>query len=286
MVKFKFLALAGVAAFCAQHAFAQDQMNDGAAVVADDRLNALVWQMTSAEYEGAARTAYTTATAALDRALKNKKHSAATEQTGNFAKLPPAIIMDIDETVLDNGPVQVHMLVDTKTRAGELMGKWFDRAVAKPTPGAAEFIQYAQSKGVTVFFISNRNADKEAPTRKNLEAIGVRLPAFDTVFLERERDDWKYDKGARRAEVAKTHRILLLIGDDFGDFTSTWNKTAAERRAIAQEQSARWGKDWIMIPNPMYGSWENAAINFNFRATPDERRKIKHDAVKAFDSGE
>ncbi len=282
---FKAFALAGVAVLFAHSTFAQDNMNDGAAVVADDRLNALVWQMTSAEYEGAARTAYVTAKAALDRALKNKKHSAAEEQTGNFSKLPPAIIMDIDETVLDNGPVQVHMLIDTKTKPGELMSKWFDRAVAKPTPGAAEFIQYAQSKGVEVFFISNRNADKEAPTRKNLESIGVKFPAFDTVFLERERD-WKYDKGARRAEVAKTHRVLLLIGDDFGDFATMGTKPASERRAYAQAQAERWGKDWIMIPNPMYGSWENAAINFNFRATPEERRKIKHDAVKAFDSGE
>ncbi|MBL8644166.1 MAG: 5-nucleotide phosphatase [Rhodospirillaceae bacterium] len=256
-------------------------------VAHEDRLNAILWQMSSAEYEGAARTAYLAARLALDDALKDKTRTAAPEQTGDVSKLPPAIIMDIDETVLDNGPVQVHMLLDAKTRPGELMSHWFDRAVAKPTPGAVEFIQYAQSKGVMIFFISNRNADKEAATRRNLEAVGVKLPAdIDTVLLEKERPEWQRDKGLRRAEVVKTHRVLMLVGDDFGDFVSAWNKPSPERRAVAAEHSARWGRDWIMLPNPMYGSWENAAINFNFRATPAERLRIKRDTLKAFDSGE
>ena len=86
--------------------------------------------------------------------------------------------------------------------------------------------------------------------------------------------------------LTKNYRVLMLLGDDFGDFTSDWNKSSDERRAVAQKEAARWGRDWIMIPNPMYGSWENASFNFNFRASPADRRKMKHDAVKAFDSGE
>jgi acid phosphatase len=277
--------LAGAAA--AEDAAPKPAAPKAEAIAPDDRLNAILWQMTSAEYEGAARTAYAAARVALDDALKDKKRTAAAEQTGDFSRLPPAIIMDIDETVLDNGPFQVHAMLDEDSRGAWLMSKWVERAVARPTPGAVEFIQYAQSKGVTVFYISNRNAEKEAATRKNLEAVGVKLAEkFDTVFLEKERPEWTRDKSLRRAEVTKNYRVLMLLGDDFGDFTSAWNKSTAERREAAQKEAARWGRDWIMIPNPMYGSWENASFNFNFRASPAERRQMKHDAVKAFDSGE
>ncbi|MBL8630345.1 MAG: 5-nucleotide phosphatase [Rhodospirillaceae bacterium] len=282
----KAITLGVALTFFAHVAFAQESATE-APVTPDDRLNAVLWQLTSAEYEGATRTAFAMARVALDKALKDKKHTAAIEQTGKFAKLPPAIIFDIDETVLDNGPNQVRMMLDTKTRPAELMARWHERGVAKPVPGAVEFIEYAQSKGVTLFFITNRNAEKEDGTRKNLEAIGVKLPAtVDTVMMEHEKPEWKFDKGLRRATVAKDYRVVLVVGDDYGDFTSVWNKPTDERRKDAETEAARWGRDWILIPNPIYGSWENAAIKFNFRAPPDERRKIKHDTLKAFDAAE
>jgi acid phosphatase len=74
-----------------------------------------------------------------------------------------------------------------------------------------------------------------------------------------------------------------VLGDDFNDFVSAPRLSSAERRAIAEREKARWGRDWIIIPNPMYGSWESAATNFQFRATPDERRRIKNDVLQGFE---
>jgi len=248
---------------------------------AHDHLYAILWHQTSAEFEGAARMAYAMARISLDRALADPTHTAAEEQKGDFSKLPPAIITDVDETILDNGPFQGTLMKDQPDRPAQTWAAWVERAEAKAIPGAAEFIRYAQEKGVTIFYITNRNSEKESATRKNLEAIGAKLPAnFDTVFLDRERPEWRSDKSLRRAAAATTHRIVLVMGDDFGDFTSSYNKPAAERRQVATQEAARWGRDWIMIPNPIYGSWDNALNNFNFRLPMEERRRMKWDAVR------
>jgi len=259
----------------------QVQAQDAPAIPGDDRLNAVLWTMTSAEFEAASYMAYAVAKTQLDAALKDKSRSAVA-QTGEYTKLPPAIIMDIDETILDNGPYQVRLMNDTVTRPADLMSTWVEEANAKPLPGVIDFITYAQSKGVTIFYITNRNSEKEAATRKNLEAVGAKLPTdVDTVMLEREKPEWTGDKASRRAVVAEKYRVLLLLGDDFNDFVTAQRLPAPERRATAEREAARWGRDWIIIPNPMYGSWENSAINFQFRATIDERRRIKHDTLKA-----
>lgn len=272
----RFLAFALASAFFSPLVHAEESVPHPA----DDRLNAIVWTMTSAEYEASVRMAYAMARTALDAALKNKKHSAALEQTGNFSKLPPAIILDVDETVLSNGPFQVMLMTDTQTRPAEIMSRWVEQADAKPLPGAVEFIQYAQSKGVTAFFITNRNAEKEAATRKNLAGVGIHLPTeVDTVLLEREKPEWTGDKSTRRAEVAAKYRVLLVIGDDFNDFVPAFRVPMAERKALAEKEAARWGRDWIILPNPMYGSWEGASFGFDFRSTPDDRRRHKFEAI-------
>lgn len=252
---------------------------------ANDHLNAILWHQSSAEFEATARTAFAMARIALDAALADKSRTALPDQRGDIVNLPPAIITDVDETILDNGPFQGTLMKEQPARPAMAWADWVEKAIAKPIPGADDFIRYAQNKGVTIFFITNRNAEKEAATRKNLADIGVKFPTdFDTVFLDRERPEWRGDKALRRAAAASTHRILLLLGDDFGDFTSNYSKSTADRRAYAATEASRWGRDWIMLANPIYGSWENAINNFNFRIPPAERRKMKWDAVRTVGS--
>jgi acid phosphatase len=278
----RLLALVVTVAALSLHARAQDA-KPADPIPADDRLNAILWTMTSAEFEAASFMAFATAKAQLDAALLDKSRSAAPEQRGDYTNLPPAIIMDIDETILDNGPYQVRLMYNTTERPADLMSRWVEEANAKPLPGAVDFIANVQSKGVTIFYITNRNAEKEEATRKNLVAVGATFPKeFDTVFLERERPEWTGDKSTRRAAVAATHRVLLMLGDDLNDFVSAQRVPDHERRAIAEREAPRWGRDWIMIPNPMYGSWEGAAVDLKFRATPEERRRIKHDKLRVY----
>jgi acid phosphatase len=73
-----------------------------------------------------------------------------------------------------------------------------------------------------------------------------------------ERADWGSDKSSRRAEVALHYRVLLLVGDDLGDFASNVRTSIPARRDIVLRYRENWGSKWIILPNPMYGSWEAA----------------------------
>ncbi|MEP7362554.1 MAG: HAD family acid phosphatase [Acidobacteriota bacterium] len=225
-----------------------------------EKLVPTLWVQTSVEWPAAAVQAYRNAKLSLDQALKNKKSSAAVEQTAHFAKLPPAIILDIDETVLDNSPGQARQVMGKTGFVPAEWDRWVSEAAAREIPGAAEFCQYAASKKVTVFYVSNRDAKAEEPTRRNLKERGFPLSdSVDTVLLRGEKPEWAAsEKSPRRQFIAEKYRILMLIGDDLGDFLPNIRTTVEKRRELAAAQAARWGRDWIMIPNPGYGSWESA----------------------------
>ncbi|MDK2742878.1 MAG: hypothetical protein NDI90_08175 [Nitrospira sp. BO4] len=217
---------------------------------------------TSAEYRILAQQQYRAAELALDRALNSRDTtwSAAVEQEKPFADLPPAIIMDLDETVLDNTPLEASFILARKPFDRGEFKNWTFRAEAPALPGALEFIRHAQNRGVTVFFVTNRYADEEADTRRNLQKLSISLPIdLDTVLSSGEPPyNWPSDKKDRRIFLAKKYRILLLIGDDLGDFVSLGDNALAHRQQIAEQYADKWGKVWFLIPNPIYGSWDFA----------------------------
>lgn len=226
-------------------------------------LGAIVWTATSAEFAASSVGAFAQASLALDRALKDKKLSAAEEQQGSFARLPPAVILDIDETVLDNSPYQAWLTREGKRFELSTWSAWVEAAAADAVPGALAFTKAAHARGVTVFYVSNRDVSGEAATRDNLVRLGfpVRDAAeVDVVLLLNERPEWTSAKGTRRAAVAERYRVVMLVGDNLGDFTDAAARgSVAERAAVTDAREAWWGSRWIMIANPMYGSWEAAA---------------------------
>ncbi|GMV51908.1 MAG: hypothetical protein AMXMBFR67_34510 [Nitrospira sp.] len=223
-------------------------------------MNALLWMQTSAEYRTLTTLTYRQATAALDLALGDKAWTAALEQEGNFQDLPPAVVLDLDETVLDNQPFDGRLIKDGTRFTSSRWEEWVNEADARALPGSLEFITEAQRRGIAVFFITNRRAKHEALTRRNLERLGLTLSTEpDAVLSEGEAPfDWPSDKSSRRRYLAERYRILLLIGDDLRDFVVGAQDTPEARMALAQHHRARWGVSWFLIPNPMYGTWETA----------------------------
>ena len=217
---------------------------------------------TAVEYEASAIQAYRLAAMQLEAALKDPSWTAAIEQTADASKLPPAVVVDIDETVLDNSYFQARTVRDNTGFTEEGWSRWVAEARATPIPGALDFTRRAASRGVTVFYISNRTAAGEAATRANLRAHGFPLrEGVDTILSRGERPEWQASaKGPRRAHVARDYRILLLIGDDLGDFVVNAAGTVEERRQRTAPNEAWWGVRWIMLPNPTYGSWERALV--------------------------
>jgi acid phosphatase len=248
-----------------------------APVACDERLGALLWFQTSAEYRILAESTYAAARRALDEALADPAWSAATEQSGDFAALPPAVIVDVDETVLDNSPHEAES-VRLGRRHPEGWGAWVESAQAEAIPGAVDFVNYAAGRGVVTYYVTNRNSGQEAATRRNLVAVGFPVDeSAERLMMQDERPEWSSDKSSRRAEVAKRHRVLLLVGDDMNDFTNG-RALPPERRAIAARHANRWGRSWFLLPNPDYGSWERALFGNERGLSQEEilRRKLEH----------
>ncbi len=209
-------------------------------------LQAALWVQRSGEYRALCRQAYALARTRLDEALADPAWTAALEQRGAFRSKPPAVVLDLDETVLDNSPYQTRLLRDGRSYDRKSWSAWVREAKARAVPGALEFCRYAVSRGVRVFYLSNRRAENERPTRDNLARLGFPLAEDPSPLLLRTKES---DKGPRRGRIAATHRILLAIGDSLGDFHSPLSGE--------EEKKVRswFGTRWIVLPNPMYGHW-------------------------------
>ena len=251
---------------------------------ASDLLNAVLWMQRSVEYKASALTAFALARIRLDQALADLNWTGAPkEQAGAYQSLPTAVILDIDETILDNSGYQAWMALKGTTFDPKTWNAYVNTVTSLPIPGALEFAQYADSKGVKVFYVTNRTAEEEPATRKNLEKFGFPMGGnADTMLMTRKQPDWGSAKGTRRAHVARNYRVLLTVGDNFGDFVDEYRGNEAERLKVLEQHKDRWGREWIMIANPSYGSFESAPFGHDFKLPDGDKRRLKRGALDAW----
>jgi 5'-nucleotidase (lipoprotein e(P4) family) len=229
-----------------------------------EQLHATLWMQTSPEYRAISLQVYRQAEARIATPMPG---SAALEQATvpaeTLARLPTAVILDLDETVLDNTVYQARLLRDRATYNARTWGEWVVAGEAEAVPGAREFIARARSLGHTIFYISNRDcttppstaADPcpaKTATMKNLVALGIdAAPDPQRMLLRGERPEWtNSNKTLRRALIAANYRIVALVGDDLGDFVDP-QVFAGDRERL----EPRFGATWFLLPNPIYGSW-------------------------------
>jgi len=252
-------------------------------------LDGTAWIQTSAEYGALTRQTYRSAIDRLEQARNDPKWSAIPAQAKLLSTMPadakaklPAVILDVDETVLDNSGYQAGLVESGEGYSRESWEAWANAGVAEPIPGAKTFLDVCRASGVTVFFVTNRENKLESATRANLEDHGLIQPDDpDTILSKRERDAWGSDKEPRRVFIAKHYRVLLLLGDDFNDFI--WagkHPTPAERRALADKHEAYWGEKWFVLPNPSYGGWERALYGFDDALPRGEKLFFKRDHLR------
>ncbi|HUP65317.1 MAG TPA: 5'-nucleotidase, lipoprotein e(P4) family [Thermoanaerobaculia bacterium] len=261
------------------HAPAPPASRSTPASEADNRLlYSVLWVQTAGEYRALSRQAWAAARTALDHALADPSIVAVVEQPpGATAALPPALIVDIDETVLDNSAMEARLIEDRATFTPERWDEWVQERAATPVPGSLEFLRYAASRGVTVFYVSNREATQEAATRDNLVRLGYPVASEPDVVLLRGEIGEGSEKTPRRASVASRYRVVLMAGDDLGDFLPNARVGVAEREEMVRRYESWWGTRWIVLPNPMYGSWEGA---LTAGAKPEDRDRRLLDALR------
>lgn len=250
----------------------------------DDRLNAVLWAQQAVEYKATTDGIYALAAMRLDEALADPDWTAAPDLQGDgYRDLPPAIILDADETIIDNTPYAAAGVQTGADYTSETWNAWASAGVANAIPGAVAFTRAAAAKGVKVFYVTNRDAVTEAGTARNLEALGFPMGGnVDTLLTKGEQAGWGSAKSTRWAVVAKDYRILLMIGDNLGDFTDAYKGTPEERQAVYEANAGKWGREWIALPNPGYGSWESAPFGHDHRLSADEKRERKRDALEAW----
>ena len=246
-------------------------------------LLAVLFKRTSAEYKANTFQAYASAQRNIDKALADKSWTALLNQKNGYQSLPPAVILDIDETVLDNSEHQVRSI---KNGTNYPVGwkEWVSEESAGALPGVKEYLSYADSKGVKIFYVTNRTHDLEEYTRNNIKALGLPLDNDRDVLLMKNEKGWASDKTSRRDLIKKDFRVIQIFGDQLDDFIPM-EETATSldsRKALIDKYASMWGEKWYMLINPMYGEWEEALYEHCWSCFPEQSDRVNQ-RLKALD---
>jgi 5'-nucleotidase (lipoprotein e(P4) family) len=231
------------------------------------KLFSLVFQQKAAEYKALCFQAYNLAHLRLDQSLQTT------------ANKPKAIITDIDETVLDNSPYGVHQALTGKDYDQNEWFNWSNKVEADTVPGAPTFFKYAALKGVTVFYITNRDEKERHSTLLNLQKFG--FPNADSLhFYPRQTTS---SKETRRQQVMADYDVIMLLGDNLADFSALFDKKTMDQRSQnVIQNSALFGDRFIVLPNPNYGDWESSMYNYNYNLTPNQKDSIIRSVLKSY----
>ncbi len=290
---YKSIAFACAAALCLAGCAAQMPKTPPPAaaapqLAADDSLYATLWQQGALEHDLVYSEVYRDAQSKLLRALHDPhwdalpKSERAAVRHGSLRGLKPAVVLDIDETVLDNSPQQARLIKSGKPEFdNDAFNAWIREADAKPLPGALEFTRYAAAHGVRVIFISNRPRDLTDATIENLKRDGFPITSEgDVLNLGTPTPGCEAkgsNKGCRRELVARQYRVLMEFGDQLGDFLDVADNTPQGRRAAIEPYRDWIGERWFALPNPVYGAWLNALDDG--AKTPHDKRAAEHAAL-------
>ena len=246
----------------------------------EQNITAVLFQQTAAERLAGSLQTFRSARQSLDKALADPTWSALPGQ--NIKGKKTAIIVDVDETVLDNTPYEARMILDG-TKYPEGWVSWGKEAAATEVPGAKDFLNYAASKDVTIFYVTNRVVELKEATKKNLTQLGIPWDQSKETILMRGENNWNSDKGPRRALVGKDYRVLLMIGDNLGDFVDAKDNALGpnQRKDVVEDYSDYWGVKWFMLQNIVYGDWEGALYDFDYSLSPDEVHNTRLESLES-----
>jgi 5'-nucleotidase (lipoprotein e(P4) family) len=238
-------------------------------------VGSVLWTQSSGEARALAYQSYNLAKILLDQDFRvNRKR-----------RMRRAVVVDVDDTVLDNSRYQAWIIKEHKSYP-EGWTAWINRAQAEAVPGAVEFLNYARARGVRVFYVTNRKPEEKEGTRANLLKLGFPDVSDQTLLVKT--DPNVSSKEPRRRDIAARFRIVLLIGDNLNDFAEIFEqkKTVSERIAATNQSKTLFGTRFIMVPNSMYGDWESAIYDYNFKLTDAEKNARRHGQLKSIEASQ
>jgi len=233
----------------------------------EDLLVATLYHQKAAEMEALCLQAYNVATYRLDELIK---------ENPDPSKL--AIVLDLDETVLDNSPYEAKCILENISYPAG-WDEWMKMADASVLPGAADFLNFANKRGVEIFYVTNRKEKYRQFTMSNLLIKELPFKSNDNLLMRTDQSS----KEGRRQLISKKYNIALLIGDNLADFDPVFDKASPVNRShYVDSLRNEFGKKFIILPNAMYGDWLQAIFNGDNSLTPVEKEKMLHEALKGF----
>lgn len=217
----------------------------GQSSLTNPALNAVLWQQTSAEYDALCYQAFNTASSSLKEIIER----------GEFEK-SPMVILDLDETVIDNSPYNGKLVLENTEYSKESWKSWVNKREANLVPGALEFIQFAKQNGAKIGYISNRSVDDLEATMALMQRKGIDCGPRD-FKLKSESSS----KSKRRYQFDEVASIVMLIGDNLADFDDVFDQeglSVTQRMGHTEALKDKFGKKFIILPNVMYGNWQKA----------------------------
>ncbi len=242
---------------------AQEALKQKQQYQAETETMGLLWMRTSAEYRALAYQGYNVAMNAVKMAVTDPSHQ----------RKPLAIVLDADETVVDNTKLMGESIANGN---GRFDAPWWRQAVhqgkSQAMPGAVDFLNEVHKQGVEIFYVSNRYAPVNLDvTIQNFKELGFPSVDKDHVLLF-EKDS---DKQPRFDMIAKKYYVVVYMGDNAGDFPiGTKGKTLAERNGIIDAHKEDFGTTFVVFPNPAYGSWVSALAKGYQNLSPEEQKQI------------
>jgi len=275
LLSFSLVLASVISTYFATASTAQQGTQTAQTVDNEYQVGAILFMQKAAEYRALTYQAFNLARWQLDADFnkKNVKKLPKAER-----KMPRAVVVDIDETVLDNSPHQAYTVKKRLPFAAATWIEWGNMRAAKPIPGAVDFLTYANQKGVKVFYVSNRFDQQKAATIDNLKKVGFPDATDETVLLFKTESS----KEARRKAIMEKYRIVILIGDNLDDLSNVFErKSVADRFMEVDKTRDMWGKKFIVIPNAMYGGWESAIYEYG-RLTEAQKTEKRLNAMESY----
>ena len=207
----------------------------------EQSVTAVLWFQRSAEYRALCYQAYNLAELRIKEYLANPDH-----------EKKPAVIFDIDETLLDNTPQEAKNILEGKSFSEESWKAWVDQASAATVPGALEFCRWLASNEIEVFYVSNRKNTEGTYTLLNLQKYNFPYPDRNHLYLRSDTSSKEF----RRSMIGKQYNVIMLVGDNLSDFDQVFeDRSVNSGYAAVDSLRAEFGKKFIVLPNPIYGDW-------------------------------
>ena len=208
--------------------------------VADSLPLALRWYRTSAEMRGLFLQTYHVATHELERRVHATKPSTW------------AVILDADETVLDNS--QYQLMSGGRGYTEESWNEWVRMSAATALPGSVDFTKRVHALGGKIVIVTNRSQAVCPETIDNLRSVGI---AADEVLCQPigaagdKNPRFEAVQNGTAPSVLPPLNVLMWFGDNIQDFPHLTQRLRGE---ISAEYAA-FGRIYFLLPNPLYGSW-------------------------------